>query len=71
MKCKKGLEVKVLRSMAGYYVGTTDAEGPYCRLSEEYFKSQKIAEQALADRTFTARNAVEIVFCSGGSCEIK
>lgn len=69
MKCKKGYELKVLSgNLAGYYIGTVDEEGPYCRLSEEYYKSRDIAQQALDTRAFTVRNAMKVAFCSGGDC---
>lgn len=69
MKCKKGYELKVLSgNLAGYYIGTVDEEGPYYRLSEEYYKSRDIAQQALDTRAFTVRNAMEVAFCSGGDC---
>ncbi len=70
MKCKKRLEVKALNSMAGFYIGTENQDGPYCRLSDEYYKSRVKAEEALVNRTFTVRNAPENMFCSGGRCEI-
>ena len=72
MECRKGYELKVLiGSTAGYYIGTEDAEGPYCRLSEEYYKSRQLARQALDTRTFTVRNAVEVVFCNAGDCGLE
>ena len=72
MECRKGYELKVLiGSMAGYYIGTEDAEGPYCRLSEEYYKSRQLAQQALDTRAFTVRNAVEVVFCNAGDCGLE
>lgn len=33
MYCKKDKQLQVLHSAAGYYVGTFDEEGPYCRLT--------------------------------------
>lgn len=36
-KCRRGFTIEVLRSNAGYYVGTVDPdEGPRCRLSACY-----------------------------------
>ena len=73
-KCIKGFEVKVLRSAAGYYIGTLDEEGfPYCRVSKEYYSTQEDAEKALADKSFTERtHCVEVEFCNGGQgCQIK
>lgn len=31
--CQKGYQISVLKSAAGYYVGTADESGPNCRLS--------------------------------------
>lgn len=46
-------EVQVLRSAAGYYIGTEDDEGPISRESEEYWPSSAEAEQALSANTWT------------------
>jgi hypothetical protein len=38
-KCSKGLTLRILKTGAGYYVGTLDEEGfPNCRISD-YFES--------------------------------
>ena len=42
------LELKVLESANGFYLGTFDDEGPYSRESMEYFPSKEVAERALA-----------------------
>ena len=48
--------LRVLRSGAGYYVGTLDDEGlPYSRDSVEYFATEAQAEDALASGSFTIR----------------
>ncbi|EKY3918149.1 hypothetical protein RCI35_002019 [Enterobacter hormaechei] len=39
----KRLPLRVLRSAAGYYIGTTDEEGPVSRESIEYFPSIEVA----------------------------
>ena len=44
--CEIRLELQVLHSMAGYYVGTICECGPYSRESE-YFRTRKQAEQKL------------------------
>lgn len=66
-KCKKGLEVSVLKCFSGYYIGTFDEEGPYCRLSEGYYPSQERAEKALEDRSFAERDCIENNHCNGFS----
>lgn len=43
----KRLSLRVLRSAAGYYIGTTDEEGPVSRESVEYFPSSEAATTAL------------------------
>jgi hypothetical protein len=68
MRCKKGLELKVLHSMAGFYIGTADEDGPFCRLSEDYYKSREKAEGILKAGIFKDRDAAEIRFCNGGDC---
>ena len=60
-KCIKGKEVTVLRSAAGYYVGTFDEEGPYCRLSQCYGKT---IDDPIIN---TERDCVENNHCNGGS----
>lgn len=48
--CYVDLEIQVLSSGAGYYLGTTVS-----RESVEYCRSSYDAEQALADNSFTQR----------------
>jgi hypothetical protein len=65
-KCVKNCEIKVLRSNAGYYIGTLDEDGfPNCRLSEEYFNTPEEAKAALDTKSFTERIALENEFCRG------
>ncbi len=65
MKCIKGYEVKVMKSAAGYYIGTYDNEGfPMCRISD-YYKTQESAQRAL-DKFRFYRFAEEISFCNHG-----
>lgn len=60
--CKEGYNVRVLRSNAGYYVGTQDESGvPYCRLSG-YYETENQAQGALM-HGFKIRDAVEINWC--------
>ncbi len=65
-KCKRGHEIKVVRSAAGYYRGTADEQGyPNCRLTTRYAKTQADAEHLPLDR----QTAMENRFCNGcGVC---
>lgn len=69
-KCVKGLEIQVLRSGAGFYIGTVDTEEGYeqpnCRLSEAYFKTREAGEQAL-EKGFVVRMCMENQFCNGSN----
>lgn len=49
------LPVQVLRSAAGFYLGTVDDEGPYSRESVEYWPNHEGAEQALASGNWQQR----------------
>lgn len=62
--CTKGKEVVVLKSYAGYYLGTAMDDGaPYCRCSTEYRATREEAEKELiVDR----HDAVENRYCNGG-----
>lgn len=62
-KCVRGHEIKVLKSGAGYYIGTVDAEGfPYCRISTGYSKTADGCKNLVEDRAY----AMETQFCNGG-----
>lgn len=54
--CKKKLPLQVLKSGAGYYIGTSDEEGPCSRESAEYFRNSTSAEMALSDNSWTQRD---------------
>ena len=57
--CKKQLPLKVLRSAAGFYIGTFDDEiGPYSRESIEYYPTQALAETALEQGTWTQKQSL-------------
>lgn len=75
MKCKKGYEIQVLHCGMGYYIGTFSEEGPYCRISAQYWKKKENAEKALAAMNFKDRAyAMEVQFCNGGRgclCNVK
>ncbi|CAJ2794328.1 Uncharacterised protein [Burkholderia pseudomallei] len=51
----KRLPLQVLRSVAGYYIGTADDEGPISRESVEYFPTRDLAERALVAGCWTQR----------------
>ena len=68
--CHKGFEIQVLRSGAGYYIGTVDSEdgSPYCRLSVNYYPTAAAAQKDLDSLSFEDRGyADEIRFCNEGS----
>lgn len=66
MKCSQGYEIKVLKSNAGYYLGTVSEEGlPNCRLSEEYYPNEDAAKNALDNGFYTERESVENLYCNG------
>ena len=45
--CKKVLPLQVLKSQAGYYIGTLDEDGMPCsRESNEYFSTEEAALKA-------------------------
>ncbi len=67
--CVNSREVKVLRSNAGYYIGTIEEGFPYCRISG-YFSSKEEAQSRLR-AGFIAREAMEVNFCNGGDCGIE
>lgn len=70
MKCKKGYEVKPMRSNAGYYIGTADEDGcPNCRVSQQYAKTADEALKLPLNRQVTC---MENEFCNGGTgCNIQ
>lgn len=54
--CNKRLPLQVLRSNAGYYIGTASDEGPCSRESVEYFRKEGDATDALANGTWNQRD---------------
>lgn len=52
----KRLELKVLHSNAGYYLGTWDEDGPYSRESQEYWPTEEAAQSALLSGDWTQRD---------------
>mgnify|MGYP006974622651 CR=1 FL=1 len=64
MKCKKGYNVKPLKSAAGYYIGTLDNVGfPNCRISSGYAGSEEEAVMLPLDRQI---GCIENEFCNEG-----
>ena len=51
----QALPLQVLRSGAGYYIGTQNEEGPVSRESVEYFSTRTLAERALAEGSWSQR----------------
>lgn len=54
--CQVRLPVMVLRSHAGWYIGTAGEDGPCSRESVEYFRSSEQAESALQTGAWTQRD---------------
>ncbi len=54
----KTLEVRIIKSAAGYYIGTLHPDyGPVSRESEEYFAVFEDAERALLRGAWTQRKS--------------
>ena len=51
------LELSVLKSSAGYYIGTSMDSMPVSRESVEYWESESDAEAALQHGSFTQRRS--------------
>ena len=51
--CGKKLPLQVLKSNAGFYIGTQTESGPFTRESMEYFRKHSDAESALATGDWT------------------
>lgn len=65
MKCVNGLEIRVLKSGAGYYIGTVDGDGcPNCRISTGYYADKDAAQKDLDDLTFEFRFSSENRWCA-------
>lgn len=54
--CHKRLPLEVLKSNAGFYIGTSGEFGPCSRESLEYFPTEAAANDALRDNTWTQRD---------------
>lgn len=55
--CQKRLVICVLKSNAGYYIGTADENGPCSRESQEYWPAQDLAARALETGKWTQKEA--------------
>lgn len=53
--CGKRLDLLVMKSQAGWYIGTADEDGPCSRESVEYFGSDEAARIALRAGEWTQR----------------
>ncbi len=54
-RCGKRLPLKVLKSNAGYYIGTESESGPFSRESMEYFRKHGDAAAALSSGEWTQK----------------
>ena len=54
--CQKSLPLAVLKSQAGFYIGTFDDEGPCSRESQEYYRTEALAQVALDTNNFTQKD---------------
>jgi hypothetical protein len=57
--CHLRLPLQVLRSAAGYYIGTAEFDGPCSRESEEYWELESEAQQALVTGQWTQKSMLE------------
>jgi hypothetical protein len=56
----RGHELKILKSAAGFYIGSIDSDGyPLSRVSEEYWPKAQQAEKAFGNDTYTTRESWE------------
>lgn len=53
--CGLQLQVGVMRSAAGFYLGTAEEGIPFTRESNEYWPSENAAADALKDGTWTQK----------------
>ena len=60
--------IEVLKSAAGYYLGTTDGDGtPYSRESSDYWATAELARAALESGAWQGRNGVEMGYFDAAS----
>lgn len=54
--CARRAELQVLKSQAGWYIGTVNEDGlPCARESQEYWPSEALALEALTNDTWTQK----------------
>ena len=53
--CNRTLPLEVLRSAAGWYIGTMSEDGPCSRESVEYWKTEVAAQAALENGKWTQK----------------
>lgn len=61
MKCIKGHEIEILKSILGYYVGTMENGFPYCRISNYKHEHGKLSDYNYSRMAC----AMEIQYCNG------
>lgn len=74
MHCRRGLDIRVLHSAAGNYLGTVDPEdgSPNCRVSDGYYPDPIKALSAMTTGTWNVRQCMENDHCNGGrGCAIR
>lgn len=49
--------LQVLQSGGGFYIGTSDEEGPVSRESVEYYPTREVANTALSSGNWTQRRS--------------
>lgn len=61
LECIRGHKIEVLKSGAGYYIGTRDNDGfPNCRISMFYAPTEIDALRLVEDRSY----ASEVKYCN-------
>lgn len=56
--CGVSLPLQVLKSAAGFYIGTLQDGMPFTRESVEYFPTEEIAQAALSDGKWTQKRSL-------------
>ena len=67
-ECRKGNKIKIMRSAAGYFLGTEELDSdlgievPCCRITDYYASEEQLQE----DSNIKFRDCVENNFCNKG-----
>lgn len=71
--CKNKKDVTVLRSDDGYYTGTMEDIGPFCRVSKQYHNHEDGDQKALDNDAYIERDCKENRLCAGGcsGCHVR